>query len=197
MKNHGNWRKEVPEWWPEDVDFRSPNVRNPALIREELDSIIESVQHYVRALAGENQHSMEAEADEDAEAEESGEAQAIAMAPNVGVAVNPVEQTEWTTGNEDTAAVATAVATAVDVAECNCKEFEACSGNLYCCIFDEMPVPHERDGLHCIVCATCSRHYHKLCIGSSLDAGLEENGEWSCGCIIRPAYLTRLEGLLR
>ena len=136
---------------------------------------------------------METEADEDAQPEESGEEQAIAMAPIIDVVVDPVEQTERTIGDVDT----TAVAAAVDISDCSCKEFDVCSSNLYCCIFDKMPIPHERDGLHCVVCGMCSHHYHKLCIGSSLNAGLEENGEWSCGCIIRPAYLTRLEGLLR
>ena len=89
MKNHGNLRKEMPEWWPEFVDLRSPNVRNPALIREDLHSKIESVQRHVRALAGDTQNSMETEADKDANAEKSGEEQAIVMAPNVDVVVAP------------------------------------------------------------------------------------------------------------
>ena len=143
MKNHGNWRKEVPEWWPEDVDFRSPNVRNPVFIREELDSIIKSVQCHVRALAGEKLHAMETEANKDAEAKENGEEQAMAVAPNVDVAMKPMEETERTTGNVDIAAVAT-----VDVAECGCKEFDVCSSNLHCYIFDKMPIPGEQNGLN-------------------------------------------------
>ena len=73
-------------------------MQNLALIREELDNIIESVQRYVRVLAGETQHSMEAEANKDARAKESGKGHAVAMAPNVDVAVDPVDQIEQTTG---------------------------------------------------------------------------------------------------
>ena len=179
MKNQGNWKRDIPEWWPEEVDFRSPNLRNPALVRAELDKIIESVQLYVRALAGDTPDIAEMEAN-DAEGEGGAGA-------NIEAGASGVEGTERATSNVDAAAVA--------VADCSCKEFQVCSGNLYCCIFDEVPVPEDRDGLRCIVCATCSRHYHKMCVGSKLDAGLEGNEEWSCGCIIRPAYLTRFEGI--
>ena len=64
-----------------------------------MNWIRESVQRYVRALADDTQQTMETEADEDAGPEEIGEEQAIAMAPNVDVAVDPMEQTGRTTWN--------------------------------------------------------------------------------------------------
>ena len=47
-----------------------------------------------------------------------------------------MEQIEWTTGNVDAAAVATAV----DIGDSSCDKTGVCSSNVYCCIYDKMPI---------------------------------------------------------
>ncbi len=56
MRRHGKLNLECkPEWWPEEIDFRSASLRNPAMKMEEVDLVLNNCVNFVQALyAGED-----------------------------------------------------------------------------------------------------------------------------------------------
>lgn len=143
MSKHGNWRKGKPNWWPEEVAFRSPNIRNPALVREELDWILKAAHDFTNAIC-------------------------------VDDGINGDEMVGESSPTHEPV--------------CRCKEHEACAAGMSCCMFSEVPLPDNATRrLSCIVCATCRRHYHRLCRGEDMD----DKSQWHCGCTVNSSQLTQ------
>ncbi len=56
MSNKANWHQSAkPEWWPDQIEFRSPNERKhgcPTMSVYEIDEVLSSCAQFVEAVSG-------------------------------------------------------------------------------------------------------------------------------------------------